>query len=601
MPTSIYPERYADAAQPPDGPRQWIVDLAVMRALQEGSTLLDNCRVSFLPLTKQHDCSCCNLVLDPDKDWTSTLNQAIASTSVTTLNVCFMPGTFNVSTKITVSGKEVRMTGAGLGTQIVGAGLEAVLEFDSCSAVTLLDLCVAAGTTGYSASTGTADLQGAVTIRACREVDIDRVSLACADADLRAASCLAIYNPVPPAGAPSQQYNARILNSQFRVGHFQVGILIVNADRAQIEGNLVVNPLASRNLNISNLASHLQVAYRLRKQLVNSMTLLDTAPPTTRKARARLRKRQAAAKAVAAAAAQPAAKAAGGKAAAAKAAAAAMEKEAVKAAAAAAPAGPAPALPHINLGAIGRAHIKASYGTFRLQFISSEKLTNAWTDALRASGLTQTSTMGAIHKAVRNIATAVVTKPTTVSAAFSNWLSAVLPQLYSTSSQGIVVGGNLANDVRILNNTVDGTAQGIHVGLSDIKQLGKHSGHLSATRVQIRGNTVNIRITAEVTGDRHGIYLGCVNSAVIADNHLQLTRVPTVQAAPQNIDAIKVAGVFGPLLAVERNCMLGFSTGLFTDQDAKELPKGVLWIAAENASDAANQIAAMFTVSNNVS
>jgi hypothetical protein len=594
--TNIFPQRYLENAQPPDGPRQWITDLAVIEALggEQEPKLLADCRVPFLPLTKQHDCSCCSLVLDPEKNWLSTLNQAIASTTITTLNVCFMPGTFNVTTKITVSGKTVRMTGAGFGSKIVGAGLEAVLEFDNCSAVDLSDLYVEAGITGYSKTTNTVNLQGAVTIRSCSEVDIERVWLVCADGDLRAASCLAIYNPLPPAATftattavPS--YNARILNSQFQVGHFQVGILIVNADRAQIEGNLVVNPLASRNINMTNLASHLQVAYRLRKQLIQAMTLINTAPPATKKARAKVRKRQAAAAAAKAAAGKTVKKAA----AAAKTQPAAAGTEVVKSEVI------QPAAAEINLGAIGRAHIKATFGTFHLQFISSATLTSAWTDALRASGLSQTSTMGAIHKAVKSIATAVVLKPATVSAAFRNWLAAALPQLYSTSSQGIVVGGNLANDVRILNNTVDGTAQGIHVGLSDIKHLGKHSGHLSATRVQIRGNTVNLRITPEVNGDRHGIYLGCVTSAVISDNHLQLSRVPS--SAAQTIDAIKVAGVFGPLLLIERNCMLGFSTGLYTDPDETSLPKGSLWMAAENASDVTNQIAAMFTVANNVS
>ena len=30
-PQNIYPQRYADSPQPPDGPRQWIADLAVWR------------------------------------------------------------------------------------------------------------------------------------------------------------------------------------------------------------------------------------------------------------------------------------------------------------------------------------------------------------------------------------------------------------------------------------------------------------------------------------------------------------------------------------------------------------------------------------------
>jgi hypothetical protein len=174
-----------------------------------------------------------------------------------------------------------------------------------------------------------------------------------------------------------------------------------------------------------------------------------------------------------------------------------------------------------------------------------------------------------------------------------------LPQLYSTSAQGIVVGGDFANDVRILNNTVDGTTQGIHVGLSDVKT---HRGHLIANRVQVRGNTVNIRVTPETTGDRHGIYLGCVQSGLISENHIQLSRTPSATSAGQFIDAIKVAGFFGQSLIIERNNMVGFTVGLYTAQDATNPPGQVLWIASENSSDNPNQITGggMFITANNL-
>jgi hypothetical protein len=41
--------------------------------------------------------------------------------------------------------------------------------------------------------------------------------------------------------------------------------------------------------------------------------------------------------------------------------------------------------------------------------------------------------------------------------------------------------------------------------------------------VQNRGNTVNIQLTTEMTGDRHGIFLGCVSSDLVNDN-MNLTR-----------------------------------------------------------------------------
>jgi hypothetical protein len=258
-----------------------------------------------------------------------------------------------------------------------------------------------------------------------------------------------------------------------------------------------------------------------------------------------------------------------------------------------------PALPPINLGELGRARINATFGTLKLEFITTGKLTNAWTDALRTSGLTQTSTAGDVHRAVLKIAETVFKAPDSVAPAFRNWVNAVLPSLYSTSSQGIVVGGDLANDIRILNNTIDGAAQGIHVGLSDCKADPVVS-HLSVNQVQIRGNTINIRITPEMTGDRHGIFLGSVNSAIVSDNHMVLYRSGEAGTeGGQATYAIKVVGAFGRRVLIERNCMLRFTLGLYLQPSVNGLPNYDLWMAAENVSTSANYISC-FKVSNNV-
>jgi hypothetical protein len=645
-PTKIFPHRYGVSPQPPDGPRQWITDLAVIGANADGAKLLANCRPTFQPLTKLEECGCCSLVLDHTKDWLSTLNEAMENNS--SLNVCFQAGTFTVPSKIVFSNKSVRMTGAGFGTRLIGANLEAVLEFDNCPDINLSDFCVSAGAAGYSASNSTVGLQGAVTIRDCNQVDVERMLMTCANADLRSASCLTIYNKVV-SDPPAQYRNARILNCRFEPGNSQVGVLLVNADRAQVEGNVIVTTPVALGITLETLSQHKLVALRLRKQLLHSLTLTNTAPPITKKAKARLRRRQAAHQAPAPgvspsaalapsesaappapaptpsagapAAATPAPGATPAKRAATRRAQAARATSADNVASEEAPAtaaspAPAPALatPHVNLGLVGLAHIRATFGAIHLSFLSSNQLTDAWTAAIRSSPLTATSTMGAIHRTVLGIAKSAVLNPQTASPAFRNWIVATLPELYSTSSQGIVVGGDFANDVRILNNTVDGMAQGIHVGLSDIKKYGKHPPHLSATRVQIRGNTINIRITRGSTVARHGIFLGGVNSGLVADNRLQCFPPPKragqdiAKQAGQDVDAIKVAGVFGQSLIIERNDMLGFTTGVRARATNPppppnlRAPARVLWIAAENASETAHQFISdgIFVTANNI-
>ena len=64
-PVNVYPARYQEAPQPPDGPRQWLCDLAVVGEAGDGFGLLEDCRPTFPPLTDQTPSACCGLTLDP--------------------------------------------------------------------------------------------------------------------------------------------------------------------------------------------------------------------------------------------------------------------------------------------------------------------------------------------------------------------------------------------------------------------------------------------------------------------------------------------------------------------------------------------------------
>ena len=69
-PLLVYPRRYLDVGQPPEGPRQWLAPLAMgdvgrNAASNAGSRVTDDCRETFLPLTKMKS-GCCGITLDPD-------------------------------------------------------------------------------------------------------------------------------------------------------------------------------------------------------------------------------------------------------------------------------------------------------------------------------------------------------------------------------------------------------------------------------------------------------------------------------------------------------------------------------------------------------
>lgn len=119
-------------------------------------------------------------------------------------------------------------------------------------------------------------------------------------------------------------------------------------------------------------------------------------------------------------------------------------------------------------------------------------------------------------------------------------------------TQGITVGGTVANDIRILNNTVSGFLQGIHVGLSHRRTPRQERTDDIADGVSIVGNTVYV-ILPGFTGktERHGIYVGNCNDLIIENNIVKLERMQG--AVEVRINGIEVWGVFGQRLMVTKN------------------------------------------------
>jgi hypothetical protein len=118
----------------------------------------------------------------------------------------------------------------------------------------------------------------------------------------------------------------------------------------------------------------------------------------------------------------------------------------------------------------------------------------------------------------------------------------------SVGYQGVTVGGVEGMDVRIINNTISGFLQGIHVGLSRKNDRSR----LPAGTVAISGN--NIAITLALSGankDRHGIFVGSCDSLLIDNNRARLTR----QAGTESlvISGIEVRGELGGRALVTQN------------------------------------------------
>ncbi|MDV6250462.1 DUF6519 domain-containing protein [Vibrio sp. EA2] len=140
--------------------------------------------------------------------------------------------------------------------------------------------------------------------------------------------------------------------------------------------------------------------------------------------------------------------------------------------------------------------------------------------------------------------------------AFLKWFDALKMQNPSVSFKGIVCGGRSAKEVRIINNTLEGVQEGIHVGVSDKTD----SKRYVAGRVVIENNTINVRIPPLIVHRRGGIYVGNCNHLSLSQNHISVQRFNWTSKT--EVEAIRVYGYLGFMATIDKNYATGCTTGV---------------------------------------
>jgi hypothetical protein len=130
-------------------------------------------------------------------------------------------------------------------------------------------------------------------------------------------------------------------------------------------------------------------------------------------------------------------------------------------------------------------------------------------------------------------------------------------------SQGIVVAGMRATQVRIESNQVSGALQGIHVGLS-----GEGGATANAGQAVISGNDVACAVPFFWTRSRHAYYVGSVQSLTMTQNSASLIRIGGTltllgSIAGLPVEAVRIHGRLGYLVRVQGLDLTGpFTTGV---------------------------------------
>lgn len=100
-PTEIYPHRYLEAPQPPDGPRLWVCPLAVIEWNNGILNVLEDCRNPFdnlVDLTKRKLGGCCDVTVRPEDITEKNTLQSIIDKlkNQEQATVCLMPGVYSL-------------------------------------------------------------------------------------------------------------------------------------------------------------------------------------------------------------------------------------------------------------------------------------------------------------------------------------------------------------------------------------------------------------------------------------------------------------------------------------------------------------------------
>jgi hypothetical protein len=143
----------------------------------------------------------------------------------------------------------------------------------------------------------------------------------------------------------------------------------------------------------------------------------------------------------------------------------------------------------------------------------------------------------------------------TLAAPVRAWLDRVLRLDLSAGAQGIVVGGEVAEEVRVLNNTIDAMIQGIHVGLSNRKVPPAETP--VAGRVSVIGNTVDVVLPFGRLGERHGVFVGNSDTLTVERNYLRLRS--SGQSGSLSVDGVRVFGRLGRMVVIRQNHLVGFN------------------------------------------
>jgi len=471
---NIKPERWKDIGDLPPTTDPLTAPATVQGAID---TLIENLNTGG---------GCCSIVVSPGDDIQAKVDSIPFGGDA---HICITHGEHLIKQSILVEDKgHILIQGCGPGSRIRAVSSEAALIVRNCKSILFHDLAMQSEVVGKSAEQH--HLNGTLSIFNIPVVNVERAFLSCADGSKKMGSCITVAND---KAIPNS--SVRIEHCYLSPGHRQVGVLVVNAHRAQIEDNEIRVRAKSKRWRLANKLKHRQFRMSMRDALISD---ISDKPNSTAK-----------------------------------------EKKLTY---------------NGNTIFFQSPVVQKSWDLYLEKNPPERMLSNKefihYLQASAESVLFILSAENADPKRVVDIR---------IPPAFKKWFNSMINYLPSVAEQGIVCSGSYADDIRILNNSTRGVAQGIHIGLSHRYRKGEN--HDVARRVRVEGNQTDITLSPEITGERHGIFVGNVDSLNLVANNIRAIRYPSTLGYP--VQGIRIYGFFGREIHVRRNHISGFDTGIY--------------------------------------
>jgi hypothetical protein len=379
----------------------------------------------------------CTLTAVPGNGWEAVFDSI---TDGQDARVCFGVGEYLLDETIILKNKgHLTISGCGAGTRIIAPKAEMVFMFEACKSVTVQDLYAESGVVGSGQDHQLVYLNGTLTFCACPKVSVDKLELKCASGAQRAASCInvrdaAIYDRSIVGSVVEPVASVCINRCDLHMGHQQVGIILVNVLRAQIENNILQVSKKPGSLTLPVLLLNKEYRSAVRTLMIREPVLGE-------------------------------------------------------------PDNDDVLLSSDTVGiSAGKGYVWFKTDT-SITYVWEKWIKLNPPRGIQNDRDLLLHLMKIADNVMLNQGILISTDGSDFSD-FSDWYDQLRNSNQTAGSQGIVVAGSIARDIQVLNNKIWGVQQGIHIGVSHRAETS--DAHDMAGTVHIRGNNIGIFLSPVV-------------------------------------------------------------------------------------------------------